>query len=216
MPEHPPVDLSVVAPAHDERANVAALVTGIEAALDGAGLEYEIIVVDDTSTDGTARALAEIAATTPRLTPIRLLGHPRRGARSHGQSAALRAGFLAARGRLVATLDADLQNDPADILPLLRRMEETNADLVQGDRTRARCDSWIRRLSSGVGRLARRTLLGDRIRDTGCSLRVMRRDVAVALARPLGFRGMHRFLPLLARELGHTVVEMDVIPFEGQ
>ena len=105
-------------------------------------------------------------------------------------------------------LDADGQNDPADIPPMLERLAESGADMVQGDRSAARRDSLVRRVSSWVGRVFRRGLLGDTIRDTGCSLRVMRREVALAL--PLEFRGMHRFIPLMARHVGYRVVEMPV------
>ncbi|HZW10478.1 MAG TPA: glycosyltransferase, partial [Phycisphaerales bacterium] len=126
----------------------------------------------------------------------------------NGQSAAFHAGFRAARGNLIAVLDADLQNDPADLPAMLALMRETGADLVQGDRSRARQDSLVRRGGSVVGRKFRLWLLGDRIRDTGCSLRLMRREVALAL--PLEFKGMHRFIPATAASLGYKVVEMPV------
>jgi glycosyltransferase involved in cell wall biosynthesis len=126
----------------------------------------------------------------------------------NGQSAAFHAGFRAARGRLVAVLDADLQNDPADLPAMLDLMSQTGADLIQGDRSRVRKDSIVRRWGSVVGRASRRLLLADGVRDTGCSLRVMKRDVAMAL--PLEFKGMHRFIPATAASLGFTVVEMPV------
>ena len=91
---------------------------------------------------------------------------------------------------------------------MLALLEETNADFVQGDRSRNRNDNFIRRRASEVGRLFRRLILGDTIRDTGCSLRVMRKEIAVKL--PLDFKGMHRFIPATARHLGYTVVEMPV------
>jgi dolichol-phosphate mannosyltransferase len=126
----------------------------------------------------------------------------------NGQSAAFHAGFRSARGRLIAVLDADLQNDPAEIGAMLDLMKRTSADLVQGDRSHARKDNVVRRVGSLVGRKFRLWLLGDTIRDTGCSLRVMRREIALAL--PLEFAGMHRFIPVTARHLGYKVVEMPV------
>jgi len=130
--------------------------------------------------------------------------------RGNGQSAAYHAGFRTARGELIAVIDADLQNDPADIPAMLGLMEETAADFVQGDRTgvRSQGDRPIRLIGSWVGRTFRRVLLGDTIVDTCCSLRVMRREVALAL--PLELAGMHRFIPVTARHLGYTVVEMPV------
>jgi len=198
------LELSVVAPAHDEEDNIRPLVEEITAALEGA--DYEIVIVDDGSTDGTGRVLAALLGEYPRLRAIRMQGTvPPRG---HGQSAAFHAGFRAARGAVIAVLDADLQNDPADIPAMLAEMRRSGADLVQGDRSRNRRDTSLRRVSSVVGRLFRRWLLGDTIRDTGCSLRVMKR--AVALAVPLEYRGMHRFIPVTARQLGFSVVEVPV------
>jgi glycosyltransferase involved in cell wall biosynthesis len=200
------IALSVVTPAHDEAENLPSLVAEIERALDPLDLAYEIIVIDDGSGDGTPALLRKLLADHPRLRAVRMRDTP--PGRGHGQSAAFHAGFRLARGTLIAVLDADLQNDPADLPAMLDRLQATGADMVQGDRSRDRRDTLVRRASSVVGRLFRRTLLGDSIRDTGCSLRVMRRVVALAL--PLQFRGMHRFIPITARDLGYTVVEMPV------
>lgn len=198
--------LSVVAAAHDEQDNVARLVEEIDAALPPMGLDYEVIVVDDGSTDATPDVLRRLLDGHPTLRVIRMLQTP--PGRGNGQSAAFHAGLRAARGDLVALLDADLQNDPADIPAMMQMLQQTGADMVQGDRSRDRRDGPVRRASSRVGRLTRRWLLGDTIRDTGCSLRLMRRRVALAL--PLQFRGMHRFIPVTARQLGFHVVEMPV------
>ncbi|MEL6795291.1 MAG: glycosyltransferase family 2 protein, partial [Planctomycetota bacterium] len=121
-----------------------------------------------------------------------------------------KAGFAAARGDLVGSLDADLQNDPADLPKLLAELDRTGADFVQGDRSAARRegDAWIRQYTSVIGRWFRRVLLGDTIRDTGCSLRVLKREIGLKL--PLEFKGAHRFIPVTARQLGYTVVEMPV------
>ncbi len=201
-----PPDLSVVAPAHNEQEIVAGVVAEIAAALESARLSYEIIIVDDGSTDRTLEVLTGLLDRYERLRVIRMQQTP--SGRPGGQSAAFHAGFRAARGELVALLDADGQNDPADIPALLQTLQATGADMVQGDRSSERRDSLVRRISSLVGRLFRRWLLADTIRDTGCSLRVMRREVGLAL--PLEYRGMHRFIPLTARSLGYRVVEQPV------
>jgi glycosyltransferase involved in cell wall biosynthesis len=198
--------LSVVAAAHNEEDNVARLVGEIEGALAPAGAGFEIIVVDDGSTDGTLARLRELRARHERLRLLKMRRTP--PGRGAGQAAAFAAGIRAARGELVATIDADCQNDPADIPRMIEALRAHGADMVQGDRSRARRDSLVRRVSSRVGRLTRRVLLGDSIRDTGCSLRLMRRDLALRL--PLEYRGMHRFIPFTAAQLGGTVVEMPV------
>ncbi|MHC4949128.1 MAG: glycosyltransferase family 2 protein [Planctomycetota bacterium] len=198
--------LSVVAPAHDEEGNVEALVDELRATLAGLDVSWELLVVDDNSGDGTRAALAACRARCPQLRVLVLEAEPR-GA-PLGQSAALGAGLAAARGAVVATIDADGQNDPADIPRLLDVLGRGEADLVQGDRTRRRADGLVKRASSAVARLTRRVLLGDTVRDTGCTLRVMRREVAAGL--PLDLDGMHRFIPHLARAAGHRVVEMPV------
>lgn len=201
-----PIELSVVAPAHNEEDNVGALVAQIEAALSPRGIPYEVLIVDDGSTDSTRARLTHLMALHPRLRCIAMSRTP--PGKGNGQSAAFFAGFRAARGRLIATLDADLQNDPADIPAMLDLLASSGADFVQGDRSHARKDSLVRRVGSIVGRKFRRWLLGDTIRDTGCSLRVLKREIAVQL--PLQFKGMHRFIPVTARHLGYTVVEMKV------
>lgn len=206
QPLQNPIELSVVAPAHNEEGNVAALTDEIAAALSPLGIAFEFVLVDDGSSDRTGAIALELASTRPWMRVIRMLDTP--PGRGNGQSAAFHAGFRAARGRLVAVLDADLQNDPADIPQMLALLEREGADFVQGDRSRARADNWARKQTSKIGRLFRRVLLGDTIRDTGCSLRVMKRDIALRL--PLEFKGMHRFIPATARHLGYKVVEMPV------
>jgi glycosyltransferase involved in cell wall biosynthesis len=200
------VQLSVVAPAHNEEGNLAALVREITAAIEPLGLIYEIVLVDDGSTDGSATVLESLLHEQPRLRVIRMADCP--PGRGQGQSAAFHAAFRAARGRLIAVLDADLQNDPADLPGLLRTLEETGADMVQGDRTARRREGLRRAISTLVGRWFRRLLLGDTIRDTGCSLRVLTREAALRL--PLEFRGIHRFIPVTVRRLGYTVIEVPV------
>lgn len=200
------VELSIVAPAHNEEENIRPLVAEVEAAARPLGVEFEFIVVDDGSTDATRERVRELMRERPWLRCVAMSRTP--PGRGNGQSAAFHAGFRAARGRLVAVLDADLQNDPADLGAMLELMNRTSADMVQGDRSAARRDNLVRRVGSRVGRLFRRMLLGDTIRDTGCSLRLMKREVALGL--PLEFAGMHRFIPATARHLGFKVVEMPV------
>lgn len=201
-----PVHLSIICPAHNERDNLQTLMQEIVAAIEPVGVSYEIILVDDASTDGTSEMLRSLLTPYPMLRAIRL-DHTSTG-KGHGQSAAFGAGIRVARGAIIAMMDADLQNDPNDIPAMLTLMQQAGAHLVQGDRSASRADSAFRIFSSMVGRLFRRVLLGDKIRDTGCSLRLLRRDIALAL--PLHFRGMHRFIPITARRLGLTVIETPV------
>jgi dolichol-phosphate mannosyltransferase len=198
-----PPDLSVVAPARDEAENLPRLIADVEKALAPAGFAFELIIVDDGSTDGSREVVRACMAERPWLRCIALRGS---SSRSGGQSAAFCAGFRAARGRWVAGLDADLQNDPAELPAMLALLDHSGADLVQGDRSRARRDPLVRRAGSQVGRLYRRLVLADLARDSSCSLRVMRREVALAL--PLDLAGSHRFVPALARQLGYRVTEM--------
>jgi dolichol-phosphate mannosyltransferase len=209
----PAIALSVVAPAHNERDNVERLVeevgrAGRETAKALGDLEgsFEFVLVDDGSTDDTRAIALEMARTRPWLRVVAMTQTP--PGKGNGQSAAFHAGFRAARGRFIAVLDADLQNDPADLAKMARLLREKKADMVQGDRSANRRDNVVRRVGSVVGRTFRRWILADRIRDTGCSLRLMRREIALRI--PLEFRGMHRFIPVSARHLGYTVVEMPV------
>jgi dolichol-phosphate mannosyltransferase len=195
-PSSSPPRLSVVVPVFDEEPNLEPLVTEIATAL--AGIDFELLVVDDGSRDGSALTLARLLPREPRL---RVLRHDT----NYGQSAALATGFAAARGEVVATLDGDLQNDPADVPRLLAVLEQ-GWDVVSGVRAR-RQDTWVRRASSRVANGVRARVLGDGIRDVGCSLKVYR---APFLRRLPPFRGMHRFLPALARLEGARVTEMPV------
>ncbi|MFG0304638.1 MAG: glycosyltransferase family 2 protein [Phycisphaerales bacterium JB040] len=204
-PGPPDLELSVVAPAHNEQDNVEELVRQVGDAIGALGITWEFVIVDDASRDATGDRVRELMPGRPWLRLIELSRPPSGG---NGQSVAFKIGFQRARGRLIAVLDADLQNDPADLPAMLERLRETGADFVQGDRSHARRDNWVRRQTSRVGRWFRRLIVGDTIRDTGCSLRVMKREIAVRL--PLEFKGMHRFIPATARHMGYTVVEMPV------
>ncbi|MCA9306055.1 MAG: glycosyltransferase family 2 protein [Phycisphaerales bacterium] len=203
--------ISVIAPAHNEAENLDRLVEEVaNAAAKTAqvlgGTNYEFIIVDDGSTDATRAILLKLAADRPWLRVVAMTNTP--PGKGNGQSAAFHAGFRAARADLVATLDADLQNDPADLVQMAEFLIKHNADMVQGDRSRNRRDNFVRRWGSWVGRTFRRVLLGDTIRDTGCSLRLFKREIALCL--PLEFKGIHRFIPASARHMGYAVIEMPV------
>jgi dolichol-phosphate mannosyltransferase len=192
-----PIDLSVVIPARDEIENLAALLAELNTALDRIGGSSEIVIVDDASADGSGEWLLQAAQRDPRLRPVRL-------AAPSGQSSALAAGFAGARGRTIATMDADLQNDPADLPRLIAALER--ADVVSGVRER-RHDPWLRRVSSRVANAVRRAVLGDTLTDIGCSLKAYRREALDGL--PL-FTTAHRFLPALCQFRGARVVEIVV------
>lgn len=197
-------ELSVVVPVHDESRNVVALLDEIEAALSGA-TPFEAVFVDDCSADDTPRILSDYARAHPWL---RVLRHRN----NCGQSTAVRTGVLAARGALVATLDGDGQNDPADIPALLarwrvlRQQDARQPLLIAGWRAQRR-DTWVRRMSSRIANGVRARLLGDATPDTGCGLKLFAR--ADFLALPY-FDHMHRFLPALVRRAGGRVESVHV------
>ncbi len=190
MPATPAI--SVVVPLYNEEGNVAELQKQIETAL--ATRDFEIVFVDDGSTD-------ETVARIPGGDRVRVLQLDK----NSGQSAAMHAGIHSARGDIIATLDGDLQNDPADI-PAMLTMLNQDWDLVCGYRAR-RKDSAFKRLQSRIANKVRARFVGDGVRDTGCTLKVMRRDCREAL---LLFNGMHRFIPALIRNMGWRVTEMPV------
>ncbi len=190
MPASPAI--SVVVPLYNEEGNVAELQRQIEAAL--ATRDYEIVLVDDASTDNT---LANI----PGGERVRVI----RFEKNSGQSAAIHAGIHSARGEVIVTLDGDLQNDPADI-PAMLTMLNQGWDLVCGYRQK-RKDTTFKRLQSRIANAVRARFVGDGVRDTGCTLKAMRRDCREAL---LLFNGMHRFIPALIRNMGWRVTELPV------
>ena len=194
-------ELSIIVPVLNEQDNVEPVVAQVEAALGSAEIGFEMIIVDDGSSDQTLPRLRQLATQRPWL----VLLHRDR---PRGQSAAMAAGIAAASGPCIGMLDGDLQNDPADLPRLFQIVQRGEADLAQGDRTEARREGWRRKLATTVGRLFRRALLGDSVRDTGCTLRVMRAELARQL--PLHLRGMHRYVPIYARMLGARIVEVPV------
>jgi glycosyltransferase involved in cell wall biosynthesis len=192
-------DLSVVFPVYNEEENVPLLLREIASALEGKGWTYEIVAVDDGSTDHSLDVLRAARADYPTLRVLAL-------EKNSGQTAALDAAWRGARGRMVVSLDADLQNDPADIPALVRRLEETKSDMVIGVRVN-RQDTWSRKMQSRIGNGVRNWITGDQITDTGCSLKLVKKE---AVDRVRLFTGMHRFLPTLVRYAGYKVVEMPV------
>lgn len=183
------VTLSVLVPAHNEAGNLPALLDEIAAALHG--VSHEVIVVDDGSSDETWTLLVERAHREPSLRPV----HHRASA---GQSTSVWQAAWQARGEWLATIDGDGQNDPADIPALLDAAIAERATLVGGHRT-SRQDTSLKRFSSRVANSVRRRLLGDATPDSGCGLKVMRRDAFLTLPY---FDHMHRFLPALIRAQG--------------
>lgn len=192
-------DLSVVLPVFDEAENVPILLDEIRAALDPQPWSFEIVAVDDGSRDASLEVLLRSRKKHPMLRVLRL-------DRNHGQTAALDAGWRSARGSFVVSLDADLQNDPADIPAMMRELEARGADMVIGIRVPRR-DPLAKRIQSRIGNGVRNWITRDRITDTGCSLKLLRRT---CIERVRLFHGMHRFLPTLVRMEGYQVIEMPV------
>jgi dolichol-phosphate mannosyltransferase len=193
------MDLSIVIPVRNEAENIGPLVAEIRAALDG-GAPYEIVCVDDGSTDATAAELRRLVAAGA---PLRLVRH----ARSCGQSAAIRTGVRTARGAWIATLDGDGQNDPGDIPRLWAMARAENAPaLIAGWRQKRR-DTWLKQLSSKIANGVRGRMLGDATPDTGCGLKVFRRELFLDLPY---FDHMHRFLPALVKRAGGRTVSVPV------
>jgi dolichol-phosphate mannosyltransferase len=188
--------ISVVIPVKNEEVTIPGLAAEIDAAFAGATFPWEAVWVDDGSTDGSLAAMRALPA------PHRFVQLDR----NHGQSAAFMAGFEAARGTWVGTLDGDGQNDPADLRRQLDHALSSGADMVNGIRAK-RKDTIIRKISSKIANGIRNGLTGETVTDVGCSTRVVRR---VALLRLPFFHGMHRFLPTLVRMKGFTIAEIPV------
>ncbi len=196
------MELSIVIPVRNEAGNIAPLVAEITASLDGAGIDYEIIYVDDGSTDATAAEITRLQTTDRR---VRLVGH----AKSCGQSAAVRTGVRAARAEWIATLDGDGQNDPADIPSLWQIAKAAPPSpplLIAGHRAR-RQDNWSKRRASKIANAIRRAMLHDDTPDTGCGLKLF--PQALFLDLPY-FDHMHRFLPALVLREGGVVRSLPV------
>jgi dolichol-phosphate mannosyltransferase len=191
--------LSLVIPAYNEQEVIPTLLTRVEAALKELGRTFEVFIVDDGSTDDTPRLLCEAKGKYPWLRLIRL-------ARNSGQSAAFQAGFRFARGEVIATIDADLQNDPEEIPRLVKLLETEGYDMINGWR-KDRNDTAFRRWQSRQANRIRNKLSGETINDSACSLKVYKRHCLDGIFM---FNGAHRFMPTLVKMRGYTVLEVPV------
>jgi dolichol-phosphate mannosyltransferase len=190
-------ELSILVPVYNEEANILPMTGEVQRAMAGTQMDYELIFVDDGSSDGTWAEIAKAHAVEPR---VRALRHEK----NSGQSAALWTAIQSSSAPVLATLDGDLQNDPADLPKLLRALE--SCDFVCGVRAQ-RNDNWLRRVSSRVARAARRAALKVDFCDTGCAMRVFKRS---ALKGIFPFNGLHRFMPVLVHAAGGKTKEVPI------
>jgi dolichol-phosphate mannosyltransferase len=191
------IELSVILPVYNEAESLPLLWYELADVLPRLPGCPEVIFVDDGSTDGSAEIIRGLAKNDARIRLLRLETNA-------GLSAAFYAGFQAARGRLVATMDSDLQSDPGDLPTLVAHLDA--ADAVMGWR-QIRYDSWLKRISSRIANGIRKTVTGDPVQDSACSLRVMRRECLEAVPP---YAGMHRFIPTLVRLAGFRVAQVPV------
>ena len=193
-------DLSVVIPCHNEAENLRPLLVAIHAALDPLPIDFEIVITDDCSSDDSWRVLQDLSAQDRQLRAQRFKFNC-------GESAASWAGMQIAQGRYIATLDADLQNDPKNLPAMLEALNDF--DCVCGTRVESRGegDSWLRIASSQIANWVRNKLSGENISDAGCTYRVFKRECISGIKF---FNGAHRFLPTLIKLEGFTVTEVPV------
>jgi glycosyltransferase involved in cell wall biosynthesis len=192
-------DLSVVIPVYNEEENLRPLWEELRGVLDTLGLSFEIVFVDDGSRDRSAEIIRGFRERDPRVRLVRLKANA-------GETAATDAGFKAAGGRWVVTMDADLQNDPHDIPAMLSHLEQWDA--VTGWRTnRGEGDGFVRRASSRIANRVRNTLSEETVQDSGCTFRAFRRECLRGLVL---YRGFHRFIPTLLKMRGYRVLEVPV------
>jgi glycosyltransferase involved in cell wall biosynthesis len=193
------VELSVVIPVYNEEDNLPLLWPELRGVLEQMGVSFEVVFVDDGSRDRSAEIIRGMREVDPRVRLVRLKANA-------GETAATDAGFKAARGQRVVTMDADLQNDPHDIPALIQHLEQWDAAtgwrVARGDG-----DSLVRRISSRVANGARNRLSAESIHDSGCTFRAFRRECLRSLVL---YRGFHRFIPTLLRMRGYRVVEVPV------
>ena len=197
LDEERPIDISLVVPVYNEEENLPILIPEMTEVLQGLGKSYEMIFVDDGSTDGSRALLKRMIAQDPQ---IRLLGFKR----NCGETAAGAAGLKEARGKIVITMDADLQNDPKDIPKMLDYLKDY--DMVSGWRER-REDSRIKRITSKIANGIRNGLSKESVRDSGCTFRTYKRECLQNLKL---YKGMHRFMPTLVRMEGFRVIEIPI------
>lgn len=189
-------ELSVIIPVKNEEKNIAALIAAIQASL--AGIDYELLVVDDGSEDNTDQEVLDNADHCTTLIALQ---------KNYGQSAAIRAGIDHAFGRYVVMLDGDLQNDPSDIPAMLSLLKKGEWDMVAGNRKNRQDGFLLRKIPSSIANALIRCLTGIRLRDFGCTLRVFKKEFATGL----GLHGeYHRFIPLLTHIQGARITQVDV------
>jgi len=194
------IDISLVAPVYNEKECIEDFVREADTELKKLGRPYEIVCADDCSKDGTTDILKGLKAKFPALRVIRLT-------RNQGQSGAFEAGIRAAAGKYIVLIDADMQNDPADIGRMVALLDGPDQPACVAGRRAKRQDNFVRRVSSKIANTVRIWLTKDPIRDTGCSLKAFRAEYA---KRMKIYKGMHRFFTTLIRMQGGSVVEMDV------
>lgn len=192
------IEISVVVPVFNEEGNLSALIPKLVQVLNPLGLSYEMIFVDDGSSDGSRNILREMASQYPFL---RIIGLKE----NRGLSTALLAGMKEARGNTIVTLDSDLQNDPEDIPMLLSYLDRY--DMATGWRQK-RDDPWLKRISSKIANAIRNRLSGEKIYDSACTLRAFKRECIKEIPP---FNGMHRFLSTLVKMQGYRIIEVPVL-----
>lgn len=197
MRENHPIDISVVIPVYNEEENLPVLIPQIAEVLEPLGKTYEMICVDDGSKDQSRRLLKKMLLEYPQ---IRILGFKK----NCGETAAGAAGIKEARGGIVITIDADLQNDPKDIPRMLDYLNE--CDMVTGWRQK-REDSWVKRITSRIANRIRNSLSGEEIQDSGCTFRAYKRECLQEIKL---YKGMHRFIPTLVKMEGYRVIEIPI------
>ncbi|MFN2645595.1 MAG: glycosyltransferase [Burkholderiales bacterium] len=201
LPHNAPLQVSIVIPVYNEEANIAELVERVGTAMRRSGKSFELILVDDGSRDRSAAKLEALAGERPWLKPLYLI-------RNYGQSAALQAGFDAAQGEVIVTLDGDLQNDPEDVPDLLKMLDEQpQIDVISGWRKDRQDRAVSRKLPSVVANSVISRVTGVRLHDYGCALKLYRADVIRGLRL---YGELHRFIPALAAEVGANIVEVPV------
>ncbi len=199
MEENSLPEISVILPIYNEQGNIETLIQEIVQALNPLNIKFEILGIDDGSNDGSVATLQSLSQKDSRV--VTICHH-----RNFGQSAAMATGFRYAKGNILVTLDADGQNNPADMPKMIELFRSNNYDCVCGVRTK-RHDNWIRRASSKIANRIRNTITGDKVTDAGCTFRVIRKSALVEI--PM-FNGMHRFLPTLLRFKGKVVCEIPI------
>jgi dolichol-phosphate mannosyltransferase len=197
LKERDEIEISVVVPVYNEEKNLPILITQLSEVLEGVGKPYEMIFVDDGSNDGSRKILKELVSRYPQ---IRILGFKR----NCGETAAGAAGLKEAKGKIVITIDADLQNDPRDIPTMLEYLKEY--DMVTGWRQK-RDDPWVKQITSKIANKIRNWLSGEAIQDSGCTFRAYKKECLQNLKL---YKGLHRFMPTLVKIEGFRVIEIPI------